>query len=302
MSEHIQEVRFPSDGVDCAATLHLPPDSTTPVPGLVMGNGFANVPQMYLPEYAEAFAAAGMAVLVIDYRFLGESDGEPRQQVLPESQCDDLRNALTWLGHRAEVDSDCLGLWGVSFAGGHVLRIASYDRRVKAVVAQVPAIGLWHYLRRSEAPVREAFLARALADRLDYRCTGKTRSLAITGPEGVESILGTASYDWHRDNEQRHRSFHNAIAAHSLDAIVPYDPGAFVEDISPVPLQFILAEHDTTTPSNVARAVFDRAGEPKELMEYAGGHYDVYDDATVKAHCIATTTAFLVRHLRAEGM
>lgn len=300
MSVHIQEVRFPSAGLECAATLFLPPALETTAPGLVMGNGFANVRQMYLPEYARAFAPAGMAVLAIDYRFLGESDGHPRQQVLPESQCDDLRNALTWLGQRAEVDPDRLGLWGVSFAGGHVLRIASYDRRVKAVVGQVPAIGLWHYLRRSEPAVREAFLAQALADRLNYLNTGRPRPLAITGPDGAESILGGVGYDWHRSNEQLHPTFHNAIAAHSLDRIVAYDPGAFVEDISPTALQIIIADSDTTTPSDIARAVFDRAGEPKELMQYAGGHYDVYDNATVKQQCIATTTTFLVRHLLGE--
>lgn len=297
---HTQEVRFPSEGLECAATLYLPSAADATAPGLVMGNGFANVRQMYLPEYAEAFAAAGIAVLVIDYRFLGESDGQPRQQVLPESQCDDLRNALTWLGQRTDVDPDRLGLWGVSFAGGHALRIASYDRRVKAVVAQVPAIGLWHYLRRSEPAVREAFLAHALTDRLDYASTGQPRSLAITGPDGAESILGAAGYDWHRGNEQRHPTFHNAIAAHSLDRIVAYDPGAFIEDISPTPLQIIVADHDTTTPSDIARAVFDRAGEPKEFIEYAGGHYDVYDNETVKHQCMATATDFLVRHLLAE--
>jgi len=213
--------------------------------------------------------------------------------------------ATSGLGHRGggdgvELTRDSFQHDDVSFAGGHALRIASCDRRVKAVVAQVSAIGLWRYLRRSAPAVREAFLVQALADRLDYASTGRPRSVAITGPDEAESILGAAGYDWHRGNEQRHRSFHNAIAAHSLDRIAVYDPAAFVEDISPTPLQVILAEHDTTTPSDVARAVFDRPGEPKELMELGGGHYDVYDNETVKQQCIATTTAFLVTHLLGE--
>lgn len=297
MNVQTQEVRFPSDGVSCAAALYLPDDAHPPVPGLVMGNGFANVRQMYLPQYAQAFAASGFAVLVIDYVFLGESEGQPRQQVLPECQCDDLRNALSWLSHQPEIDPDRLGLWGVSFAGGHVLRIAAYDRRVKAVVAQVPAIGLWRYLRRSEPAAREAFLARTLADRLDFASTRHQRMLAITAPDGTESILGVAGYDWHRRNEQQHPTFQNAIAAHSLDRIVAYDPGAFVEDISPTPLLMILADQDTTTPSDIAAAVFDRAGEPKQLMKFAGGHYDVYENETIKQACIATTTSFLLSHL-----
>lgn len=297
MTVRTQDVQFPSDGVNCAATLYLPPNDGPPAPGLVMGNGFANVRQMYLPEYAEAFAAAGLAVLVIDYRFLGESGGEPRQQVLPESQCDDLRNALTWLSEQSRVDPGRLGLWGTSFSGGHVMRIAAYDRRVKAVVAQVPAIGLWRYLRRSEPAVREAFLAEAFARRVDFARTGTPSMIAITGPEATESVLGADGYDWHRSNERRHPTFHNAITAASLDRIVAYDPGGSVEDISPSALLMILADHDTTTPSDVARAAFDRAGQPKQLMEFVGDHYDVYDDDTVKQQSIAATTTFLQAQL-----
>jgi uncharacterized protein len=298
MSPHSAPVRFISEGVECAGTLYLPPDHAAPAPGLVMGNGFANVRQMYLPEYAQAFAATGLAVLTIDYRFLGESGGQPRQQVLPNAQCEDLRNALTWMSQRPEVDPGRLGLWGTSFGGGHVLRIAALDRRVKAVVAQVPAIGLWRYFRRNESSVREQFLADTLADRLSYTRTGRARPLAITAPDGTESILGQDGYDWHRDNELRHPAFHNWVAAHSLDQILGYDPGAFAEDISPTPMLMLLAGNDTTTPSDIARDIYQRAGEPKRLVQVPGGHYDAYDDENVKQQFITATADFLRIHLR----
>ncbi|MDQ3055474.1 MAG: hypothetical protein M3R66_17180 [Actinomycetota bacterium] len=59
----------------------------------------------------------------------------------------------------------------------------------------------------------------------------------------------------------------------------------------------ILADQDTTTPSDVARAVFDRAGEPEQLLEFPGGHYDVFEDDTVQQRCIAVTTDFLLTQL-----
>jgi hypothetical protein len=294
----VREVRFPSAGLECAATVYQPAALDTPAPGLIMGNGFANVRQMYLPRYAEAFAAAGLVVMTIDYRYLGESDGHPRQQVLPEAQCDDFRNALTWLSAQRSVDQDRLAVWGTSFAGGHVLRVASQDRRVKAAVAQVPAIGLWRYVRTSPAEAREKFLAGALADRLEYARHGQPRLVAITAPPGTESVLGPDGYEWHHRNETRHASFENAIAAHSLDRIVPYDPGAFAEDISPTPLLMILANDDTTTPPAVAQGVFDRAGEPKQLVRFAGDHYDVYENDSVVQRCIHSATHFLTTHLR----
>jgi fermentation-respiration switch protein FrsA (DUF1100 family) len=301
MNVRTEEITFQSEGIDCAATLYLPPDSPGPLPGLVMGNGFANVRQMYLPVNATQFAAAGLVVLAIDYRYLGESAGQPCQQVLPEAQCDDLRNALTWLAARPEVDADRIGLWGTSFAGGHALRVAAIDRRVAAVVAQVPAIGLWRYFRRNDQVERERFLACALGARLDYARTGEARPLAITAEEGSESILGSQGLDWHRRNEQDHGTFHNWIAAHSLDRIVPYDPGAFVEDISPTPLLMILVDNDTTTPSEIAHEIYDRAREPKQLIELAGGHYDVYDLPDTRQACIQATTTFLTEHLYAPA-
>jgi uncharacterized protein len=297
MSARIEEVEFPSEGTRCAATLYQPVGAGRPLAGLVMGNGFANVRGMYLPRYAQAFADAGLAALAIDYRYLGGSGGQPRQQVLPEDQCDDLRNAITWLSERPEVDPRRIGLWGTSFAGGHVLRIAAQDPRVRAAVAQVPAIGLWRYLRRSGEQERDAFRARALAERLTFRATGRPRMLAITAPAGQDSVLGDDGLQWHLDNERRHPTFRNAIAAHSLDRIMAYDPGAFVEDISPTPTLMILASHDTVTPSDVAREIHQRLGEHRQLMQFDGGHYDVYDNEAVTELVIGTTTAFLTENL-----
>jgi uncharacterized protein len=293
----IEDVTFRSEDVRCAGTLFRPREGISPGPGLVMGNGFANVRGMYLPDYAARFAEAGITVLTIDYRFLGDSGGQPRQQVIPEDQCADLRNALTWLTEHPDVDASRVALWGTSFGGGHVLRVAAMDRRVAAVVAQVPAIGLWRYLRRMDAGGREEFLAGALRDRLAFAETGRARELPITAEAGAESLLGSAGLGWHRRNETEHQSFHNWIAAHSLDRIVPYDPGAFVEDISPTPLMVIVTDPDTTTPSDVAREVYARAGHPKRLVELDGGHYDVYDTAVTRARCIDATVAFLGEHL-----
>lgn len=262
MTVEVEDVLVPSGGGFCAATLFRPTPTDRPLAAVLLGNGFANVRRMSLPDYATAFADAGYLALTIDYRHLGDSDGTPRQQVLPETQCDDLRNAITWLSGRPDVDPGRIALWGTSFAGGHVLRIAAVDRRVAAVIAQVPAIGLWRYLRRQDSATRERFLAAALADRLSYLATGETRPLAITAAADEESILGPTGLEWHRRNEERHPTFHNWIAAHSLDAIATYDPAAFIEDVSPTPLLMILVDNDATIPSDIARAAYDRPANP----------------------------------------
>lgn len=67
---------FESSDVRCAATLLRPADVGGRTPCVVMGHGFTGTRDQLLP-YAEALAAAGLAVLTFDYRHFGDSDGSP---------------------------------------------------------------------------------------------------------------------------------------------------------------------------------------------------------------------------------
>ena len=67
----------------------------------MMSHGFSAVKEQGLDRFAEAFNAAGFAVLLFDYRYLGGSDGLPRQRIISAEQHDDLRAAAR---HR-EIDS-----------------------------------------------------------------------------------------------------------------------------------------------------------------------------------------------------
>ncbi len=74
-----EEVRFHSQGSAIAATLTLP-DGAGPdhrVPGIVQGPGWLGLrdAKLYRP-YHEALLAAGIAVLVFDYRGFGDSEGD----------------------------------------------------------------------------------------------------------------------------------------------------------------------------------------------------------------------------------
>src|SRR4051812_19733716 len=92
----VEVVRFKSEGVTCVADLVLPEAGAGPWPGIVIGRGFGGVRAANLPE-AQYLANAGYAVLSIDYRTLGESDGEPRAQAFPLAHVEDFRNAISYL-------------------------------------------------------------------------------------------------------------------------------------------------------------------------------------------------------------
>ncbi|GAB3156665.1 hypothetical protein GCM10027258_63450 [Amycolatopsis stemonae] len=133
-----RDVWFESGGVRCAAWLYTPAAEGGPRPLVVMAHGLGAVREWRLDAFAERFAAQGWVVLVFDYRYLGTSEGSPRQLLDIGDQLDDWRAALAYGRSLPEVDPDRIAVWGTSFGGGHVLRIAGEDHGVAAVVAQCP--------------------------------------------------------------------------------------------------------------------------------------------------------------------
>src|SRR5712671_950498 len=134
-------VRFQAEGgIELSAWLFVPDQQAARLPAITMAHGYAGTKYHGLEPMAEAFAEAGCVVLVHDHRGFGDSGGEPRQDVNPWQQITDWRRAISYLQDRQEVDENRVGLWGTSFAGGHAIVLGATDRRVKAVVAQVPTI------------------------------------------------------------------------------------------------------------------------------------------------------------------
>ncbi len=160
-----RDIAFDAEGVTLRGWFYGAGDGAAPT--IVMAHGFSAVKEMYLDKYAETFAAAGLNALVFDNRNFGASDGEPRQEIDPWAQVRDYRHAITYALTLPEVDDDRIGIWGSSYSGGHVLVVAAIDRRVKAVVAQVPLVsGHDNFRALVRADFIDGFRAMFDADRL----------------------------------------------------------------------------------------------------------------------------------------
>ena len=151
-----RDIEFDAEGVTLRGWLYVPDGAGGPVSTVVMAHGLSAVKEMYLDDFAEAFAAGGLAALVFDNRNFGASDGEPRQEIDPWTQVRDYRHAITWAQTRPEVDADRIGVWGSSYSGGHVLVLGAIDKRIKGVASQVPLVSGFRNIQRL---VRQDFLA-----------------------------------------------------------------------------------------------------------------------------------------------
>src|SRR5262252_242993 len=275
-----RDVEFNAEGVTLRGWFYAAGTGGAPAPAVVMAHGFSAVKEMYLDSFAEVFAAAGLNVLVFDNRNFGASDGEPRQEIDPWAQVRDYRHAITYAGTLPEVAPGRIGIWGSSYSGGHVLVVAAIDRRVKAVVCQVPLISGHDNLR---ALVRADFIAGLReqfdADRL-ARFGGEPPVMIPVvdkDPLAPSALPTPDSWEWFtQTGETRAPAWRNEVTLRSVEMFTEYEPGTYLPYISPTPLLLLVAEGDHLVPAELAIAAYENARQPKELVILPDGHFDAY--------------------------
>ncbi len=274
------DVRFPAEGgIDLSAWLFVPEGHKQPLPAITMAHGYAGTKYHGIEPIAEAFVKAGFVVLVHDHRGFGESGGEPRHDINPWQQITDWRRAISYLQDRPEVDENRVGLWGTSFAGGHALVLGATDRRLKAIVSQVPTIdghaaGLRRVSPENVSHLEELFAAD---DRAQLRGEPLATQL-IVSPETAQnsSYKATDAVDYYLKKAPP-GLWENKVTLRSTRWARMYAPGEWVDRVSPTPLLMLVAEHDHIAVTDLALKAYERALHPKRLVMLKGGHFDPYD-------------------------
>jgi len=146
-----------SDNVTLRGWLYRPEESSNqPLPCLVVSHGFTAVKEMLLDTLAARLTASlPISCLVYDQRGFGTSDNHPaapHQEIIPSLQCSDISDAITYAQGRDDVNKEKIGIWGTALSGGHALWVGAADRRVKAVVSQVPMVSGWENSDRLAGP------------------------------------------------------------------------------------------------------------------------------------------------------
>jgi uncharacterized protein len=275
-----RDIEFDAEGVTLRGWFYPGRGATGAAPTVVMAHGFSAVKEMYLDSFAEVFSAAGLSALVFDNRSFGSSDGEPRQEIDPWAQVRDYRHAITYATTLPEVDPARIGIWGSSYSGGHVLVVGAIDRRVKAVVGQVPLVSGHDNLR---ALVRADFIAgfREMfdADRL-ARFQGQAPAMVPVVDEDplAPCALPTPdSWSWFSETGMsRAPAWRNEVTLRSVEMFTEYEPVSYMPYISPTPLLLLVAAGDHLVPAELAIGAYEQAREPKKIIIMPGGHFDAY--------------------------
>ena len=132
----IKKVSFDSEGAKLVSNLYLPTnfDESKKYTAIVVSGSWTTVKEQMAGLYAEKLANEGFITLAFDFRNFGESEGEPRFYESPELKKTDIKNAITYLKKRPEVDDAKIGAFGVCAGAMYTLMAASEDDRIKSVV------------------------------------------------------------------------------------------------------------------------------------------------------------------------
>jgi pimeloyl-ACP methyl ester carboxylesterase len=297
-------IRIPSEGEQLEALYYPAQGIDGPAPGVVLAGGWCYVKEIVQTRYASAFAEAGMNALLFDYRCLGGSTGEPRQHLDPHEQIEDYRNALSYLERRDDVDADRLGVWGISYSGGHVLILGAVDPRVRCVASIVPVIDGYANLQRAHGTLGFRRLKQTIRD--------ARRRLYETGehsfiPHGAEDPLNEvctwpfgANYSlfaWLKETQGPR--YENRATVASTELLMEYTVTPYLERLIDVPTLMVVAEGDDHTMWELEVDAFNRILTPKKRLVVVprSGHHSLYRDDEPIELAVRECTSWFAAHL-----
>lgn len=264
-----------SDQTILRGWLYLP--ENLPAPCIIITHGFAALKEHCLDRFAHAFAAAGFCALVYDNRNFGESDGEPRFEIDPIAQVQDIQAAISYAQTLPQVEIKKIGLWGTSLSAGNVIVVAAIDARARCVVAQVPFVSGQNDIFKQNKPELWGYLQRRyLEDERDRARGLAPKTVAVVDDEAEKSVVmrGKPAFDFFRSVP----GWKNIVTLRSVNNVAHYEPITYIEQVKPAPLLFIVAEQDKICPTELALQAYEKAHSPKKLMMISGDHFAPYGD------------------------
>ncbi|MGB0313956.1 MAG: alpha/beta hydrolase [Parvibaculales bacterium] len=296
-----KEIEFKSKRVYCRGRLYEPSDNESNGAGVVLAHGFVGTMDAGLFPYAEAFAKAGFHALVFDYRGFGLSDGAPRQYVSVPGQRADWARAIHELRGHANVDAERVGLWGMSFSGGHVIHMAHKDPTIRAVVAQVPSIdpvlsmnvGTYERGMKKTLKIQKQLLARAKG-RMFFKkpemmlaAPTNDKDAAVLGAKEAQIYPKLGGPSWR--NELHPDSF--------LTGKLEENNASLLTDDLTVPMLIQMGEGDRLVSNEAIGNFARRCGPLAKLSTYDAEHFTMLQNNALRKKAMQEAVEFYKEHL-----
>lgn len=257
-------------------------------PAIIVGHPMGAVKEQSSNLYAQKLAEQGFVTLALDLSFWGESEGSPRNAVLPDLYAEDFSAAVDYLGTQTFVDRQRIGVLGICGSGSFVISAAKIDPRMKAI-ATVSMYDMGaanrNDLKHSQTlEQRKQTIAAAAEQRYVEFTGGQTQYTSGTVHELTDDThpIQREFFDFYRTarGEFTPAGSSSTLTTHptltSNIKFMNFYPFADIETIAPRPMLFIAGANAHSR--EFSEEAFRLAGEPKELFIVPNaGHVDLYD-------------------------
>jgi hypothetical protein len=273
------DIKFKTeDGISLSGFFYEDESSNEPKPTIVMAHGFTGVIDA-LKDYADFFHKSGFNVLLYEHRSFGKSEGAPRFDINPYQQLSDFRDAITYAQSLPKVDAKKIGIWGSSYAGGHVIALGACDRRVQCVVSQIPYVsGHDNAPRIYSSDVIKGWQKKFIEERISLANGNEPTYVPVFSSDKNTSHMAALGYASERFIEASESSegWVNKVTLRSVEYFMEYEPGGFAEFVSPTPLLMIIGAKDNVNPPDISLKIYEKALHPKHVVVHPGGHFGTY--------------------------
>lgn len=186
----VERVEIPSGGQAMVGNLFVP-GGTGRHPAVAVLGPVAFVKEQSPVQYASRLVREGLAVLVFDPRFHGESPGDPRRWESRRAKVEDLQAAVAFMATHPALDAGRLSLLGICQGVNWAVEAAAGEPRVRSV-----ALVAGHYLMPETAALYlggeanvAARLERARQARRAYESTGEVQYIPIVSLTDPDALL-----------------------------------------------------------------------------------------------------------------
>ncbi len=287
----VQKVTFKNQyQMNVAGNLFIPTDldRNTKNPAIVVGHPMGAVKEQSANLYATKMAEQGFVTLSLDLPFWGESEGQPRNAVLPDLYAESFSAGVDFLRTQPFVDRGRIGALGVCGSGSFVISAAKIDPRMKAI-ATVSMYDMGaanrNALNHSQTLEQRKQIIAAAAEQRDVEFAGG--AVQYTGGTVHELTADTHPiqrefYDFYRTARGEYTPKGGSAQTTTNPTLTSnvkfmnFYPFNDIATISPRPMLFITGENAHSR--EFSEEAFKLAAQPKELVVVPkAGHVDLYD-------------------------
>lgn len=275
----VNKVTFQSEGIKMVGNLYLPA-SYKPgdkLPAIVVTGAWTTVKEQMPDLYAKKLAEQGLATLTFDFRFWGESGGQPRQYESPEKKIQDIKNAVTYLQSLPMIEANRIGGLGVCASAGYMAEAVAEDARLKSFVTVAAWLHDPESLRSvfGEDGVRRRMEAGVAAQK-KYSQTGEVDYVPAYEQNNSTAAMSSPLSYYGSSKRGAIPQWKNQFAVMSWSEWIQFNALSAAPKVN-VPTLFIHSDN-SALPDSV-RKFYKTMPGPKKLFWTQGQHTDFYDQA-----------------------